>query len=416
MVKYCGKLCIFSYCVYVHYSGYFLYRCNLPLTLEFYGLSLPDEIVQHIKCHVLYPPETEGMYEQQPGQKLQNISIKLQASTTLNRLNVLCESLERFFAKFEKDSLKVLVFFHVHKSSLFSKWLSYNIQCHPVTVEAVSEAIQETKALIVRLIQGEAEYREIVAKGTVVLKDIDTKLEISILEKSISVLSLQVEKKGGLPGVKSMIELFKASSHINTLRKLFQRYNLTICVNDADFKELCEIALCANDQLTPNLAIQCLNDVRTKLKIPDEESVDCLEILDVVLKSKTFYDFLLVRRFYGERGHKSFRQQYELITAQLLNKASDFEEKLLNDLLPAFKFLSPFIAKYDDSTQRTQPSFNDLVSEMWKLDTKHGPKQLQNVYENVHLVLQWFSEVQVYKYISIILYIYIIIGIQLSEW
>lgn len=347
-----------------------------------------------------------GVYEYyKPGQVQERIFLGLQPSTTLNKLSDLNKQLECFFEDFVGDTQIMFVFFYVHKSCLFDKYLRYNIQCllnetpegqhRKVTIQVVSEAVKRTKILIVRLIQGEAEYREIVADGAVVLKDIDTKFEFSILEKSISKLCLNVVERSGLLGVKAIIELFKATLHIETLRRVFNRYNLTDCAGDVEFKALCTIASCANEKLTPNRAIDCLTAVKRELLIPNDESVDCLDIFDVIYESKIFYEFLLARRFYGKKGHKSFRQQYELITAQLQNKASDFEEKILNDLLPAFQFLSPFIAKYDDNVERTQPSFKHLVSEIWMLDTKQGPKQLKNVYQNVHLVLQWFSEVQV---------------------
>ena len=370
---------------------------------------MPDDIIQDIDCHVIYPKGREGIHYRTSNKKSEcNYSLKIKPDTTLSELSKLCDRLQLYYKDLEGEhTLEVFVFFHLHRSSLFEKYMRYNIQCLldtntpgasnqcEVTVPILSKAIQKTEALIRRLIQGEAEYREIVADGAVVLKDVNTGLEIEVLQKSIDVLHLHVKERNGLIGVKAMVELFKAASHIKTLGKIFHLFNLKLCAEDEYFKELNEIMSRANDQLTPNYAITLLRRVKTILVISDEKSVDCLEFLDAVLNSKTFYDFLLVRRFYGKPGHKAFRQQYDLITAHLQNKASHFEEMILNHMLPAFKFLSPFIAKYDDKPERTQPGFQELVSAIWELDIESGPVMLRNVYQNVHLVFQWFSDVQV---------------------
>ena len=387
-------------------------RCILPLALQLYNLSLRADIMRDIECYVIYPKGREGVHHRIPDQKSEsnNYSLKLRPETTLNHLVDLCDRLQSYYMELEGSALNFFVFFHLNNSSLFEKYLKHNIQyvlstyvvtkpgahshCE-VTVKVLSEAIQRTKILICCLIQGEAKYSEIVANGAVVLKDINTELEISVLEKSIDALSLPVNERNGLIGVKAMVELFKAAAHVNTLENIFQRYNLKLCAEDESFKDLCVIASRANDQLTPKDAINLLERVKTILHIPDEKSVDCLEFLGDIFNAKTFYEFLLFRRFYGKLGYKAFRQQYELITVQLQNKASQFEEMILNHLFPAFHFLSPFIGKFDDKVERMQPQFGELVSAMWELDTKFGPIKLRNVYQNIHIVLQWFSEVQV---------------------
>ena len=386
------------------------FRCYFPSVLQLYGVSLPDVVLQDIKHFLDYPDEREGIHHRKPDQSSACVSITVKDGTMLRDLNLLCERLENFLNEFKEDSLKVFVFFRVHQSSLFEKYLRYNIKClfdealrsstegqreSEVTVRIFSEAIMHTKVIICRLIQGDAEYREMKAEGSVVLEDIDTEKEFSVLEMSVEKLSLSVSGKSGLLGVKAMIELFKASSHIKLLEKIFDRYKLKLCNGDKAFIELRNIKLHINEHLTPNAAREYLKTVKKTLQISDKKSVDCLGFLREVFMSKEFYEFLLHRGFYGIQGHRAFRQQYALITAQLQNKASDFEEKILNHLLPAFQFLSPFIAKYDDNNERTEPSFKDLVREMWTLDTEVGPKKLRNVYQNVHLVIQWFSEVQV---------------------
>ena len=391
---------------------------------------MPSEIIQDLERHIQFPEGKEGVLHTSAShpsfQKSGSISTKPQPDTSLRKLSELHDTLVDFFCELQGYPLDFLIFFRLHKSTLFDKYLRLHIQnvliqmksaVHDepslnimpefavkskvdkpsvVTVNVLKEAIKKTELTVCSLIEGKAKYKDIVAEGAVVLQDINTELEFSILEKSTRILSLRVESRSGLTGVRCILELFKASTHIETLRSIFERYHLERCAQDKEFMTLKEIPKLVNDQLTPNEATEKLKTVKDILMIQKGTSVDCLEFLNEVYKSKEFHKFLLRRRFYGDQGHRAFRQQYELITAQLQNKASNYEERILNHLFPAFQFISPFIVpKPEDACLRDQPSFGELVRTMWKLDITNGPSQLRNVYRNIHIVLQWFAQVQV---------------------
>ena len=253
----------------------------------------------------------------------------------------------------------------------------------------LQEAIKKTKSTICSLIEGKAKYKDIKAEGAVELENMDTELEFSILEKAVRTLQLMVESESGLKGMRCILELLKASAYIETFGNIFRRYKLKCCAEDKNFLALKDIQASINDQLTPNIATEKLGRVRNILKIRDNHPVDCLMFLNEVYEGEQFYKFLSVRRFYGDQGHRAFRQQYELITTQLQNKTSSYEEKILNHLLPAFQFLSPFMSSTVD------PSFDTLVETMWKLDRENGPIQLRNICRHINLVIQWFAQVQV---------------------
>lgn len=376
------------------------FRCTLPSILQEYGLELPSEVAQDLECFVKFPETKE--YTAVDG--FVSVSAEVQTQTSLRNLSDLYEGLTSFLKELEGHTLDLLVFFHLHESSLFQKYLKLKIRnelctkpedSNPVTVKVLISAVTKTKSLICSIIEGKAKYSDITAEGAVVLKDIDIDTEFSILEKSIPLLNIHMQSPSGLKGVKCMLELFKASTYIKRLGEIFQRYDLICCIEDENYKALDKIPQCVDDELTPITAMELLKTVKTLLQFPVNTSVDCLEFLNEIFKSKAFYEFILVRRFYGKQGHKAFRQQYELITVQLQNKASDFEEKILNHLFPAFQFLSPFVTTSDVSHKRIQPQFRELVSAMWELDIINGPTKLRNVYQNIHLVLQWFSQVQV---------------------
>jgi hypothetical protein len=249
-------------------------------------------------------------------------------------------------------------------------------------------AVKNTKYTLCSLIEGKAKYKDIKAEGAVELENMNTELEFSILEKAVRTSHVRVESESGLKGIRCILELLKASTYIETLGNIFQRYKLKSCTEDKHFLGLKDIQASVNDQLTPNIATEKLGHVRDILKIPENDPIDCVGFLNDIYEGEQFHKFLSVRRFYGDQGHRAFRQQYELITAQLQNKTSNYEEEILNQLLPAFQFLSPFISTTDDV------SFNTLVEAMWKLDRYNGPIQLRNICRHINLVVQWFAQVQ----------------------
>ena len=335
----------------------------------------------------------------------QSVATTIKLDTTLCELCDLHEHLDSFLEPIQGDILKFLVFFRLNKSILFDKYLRLQIQAqleissvespamstsvHALSMPILKVAIQNTKCMVCSLIEGEAKYKDIKAEGAVELDAINTDLEFSILEKAVCTLHLKVKSDCGLTGMRNILEMLKAANYITTLGNIFRRYKLTCCNEDKKFSALKDIQACVNDQLTPNTATEKLAQVRDILKIPKKLPVDCLKFLHEIYKSDQFHEFLSVRRFYGGQGHRAFRQQYELITAQLQNKTSSYEEKVLNHLLPAFQFLSPFISTM------VGPSFDELVETVWKLDRENGPIQLRNICQHISLVLQWFSQVQV---------------------
>ena len=405
--------------------------------LSEYGVNFPSDIVELIEKNVVFPNKKEGKIQistSHPSfQSIESISVKLEPDTSLQTLTTLHKRLEEFFCELQGFPMEFLIFFRFHKSSLFDMYLRLHIQsilektltAHKqqslnilppelktakiqqmeVTVLVLKEAIMKTQDTVSSLVQGRAKYKDIVAGGVIRLDSINNEWEFSVLEKSTRILGLQVETLDGLSGVKCMLELFKACSHITTLQNICHRYHLEKCRHDQKFVALNEIVEAVQDpkqveSLTPIEATERLKIVKYHLVIEKDTSVDCLEFLDEVYKSREFHKFILQRRFYGDRGHKAFHQKYELITAQLQNKGSDFEEQILNQLFPAFQFLSPFVVPvYEGASARDQPSFSALVSSMWKLDRKNGPTWLRNVYKNIHLIHQWFAQVQVSIYL-----------------
>ena len=382
------------------------FRCSLISVLTEYGLEIPCQITDALHRHVQYPEGEEGILYTSPTHPFypstQSIDTEIKESTSLGELCDFHQCLISFLQPLQRADLQLLLFFRLHNSVLFDKYLRLQIRAElegssaksptkttSVTIPILQVAVKNTKYTLCSLIEGKAKYKDIKSVGAVELENMNTELEFSILEKAVRTLHLTVESESGLKGIRCILELLKASSYIETLSNIFQRYKLKSCTEDKHFLGLKDIQASVNDQLTPNIATEKLGHVRDILKIPENDPIDCLGFLNDIYEGEQFHKFLSVRRFYGDQGHRAFRQQYELITAQLQNKTSSYEEKILNQLLPAFQFLSPFISTTDDV------SFNTLVEAMWKLDRYNGPIQLRNICRHINLVVQWFAQVQV---------------------
>ena len=128
-----------------------------------------------------------------------------------------------------------------------------------------------------------------------------------------------------------------------------------------------------------------MNIIKTSLCLEGSVNYSCLNIFPVVANSAAFYQFIQEKQFTGEKGQALFQQQYQLITAQLQHE--EYDDNVLNQLSAAFVFMAPFMDK--------EQNFQSLMSQVTKLDTSHGLKQLDTVNENITLVRLRFSRAEV---------------------
>ena len=222
------------------------FRCSLTSVLKEYGLNIPDQITDALDQHVQYPKGSEGVLCTSSTHPFypstQSIDMEITESTLLCELCDLHQSLVSFLEPLQETHLNFLLFFRLHNSILFDKYLRYQIhtvlqkssaespaKSTSVTVPILQVAIKNTKYTVCSLIEGKAKYKDIKAQGAVELENMDTELEFSILEKAVHTLHLTVESESGLEGIRCILELFKVSTHIETLGNIFRKYKLKSC-------------------------------------------------------------------------------------------------------------------------------------------------------------------------------------------
>ena len=403
--------------------------CTLPSLLQHWGVALPPHLVDLIS-HVVFPREkTVELLDNQPFPNItgvfqpnSEISLKLTKALSLHKLFELVNEME-VFLKPIMHVLEILVFFTLHRCEMFEKYLQVYLKKNetgvrekhsPTTVLATSmctkpwsedqsvegnlplhvlqKAVVQTYDLIMKLMQGNATYSEIVAEGELNLENLNIEQEISTLHSFTAYLKLPMSSYAGLAGVQSILELFQYVHYIRIIHSVCEQYQLQGCLEDGNLFELCQLVKdldlkknCHGVKLTLIEVCQQIDRVKKILCLGEERSFYCLELFNAVRDSAAFYQFVCEKQFVGEKGQAMFQQQYQLITAQLQHE--EYSETVLNHLYAAFKFIQPFMD--------THQSFYQLMLQVTSLDVTNGIKQLQTVNSNITLIQLWFSHAEV---------------------
>ena len=410
--------------------------CTLPAILVDYGINLPPICVDLISKHVLFPneekalaadllinpfpPNTSGSF--QPGL---DIALKLTKAIMLKDTADLVRELSAFLTPL-REHLDMLVFFKLHNSVIFNKYVQLNLRKEAerransqasltassrsflipslpglspldetiletgTTLNMLIGALSRTRYMLLKLMEGTAAYREIIAEGDLNLENLDIDAEFVTLTAFSRSFTKPLASCGGLAGVRSMLELFKYTIQIEIIHSVCEQYKLKGCLDDSTLIKLVHLveslkSEATRDKITPLEAAEQLKEVKEALCLTSQPHSKSLDLFASVANSAIFYQFVRDKKFVGDRGHAHFRQQYQLITAQLQHE--EYDETVLNHLYAAFRFIEPFMDTVQD--------FSQLMSRVVSLDTTHGLKQLETVNANITLIRLWFNRAEV---------------------
>ena len=411
--------------------------CTLPQILHRYGVMFPSKFTKHLLLPgenvttsgeqlLVNPitPSTNGTF-QPPSQ---NASLVATKGLTVKELVGLAEQLDQF-VKPILDHMHMLVFFSLHQSEIFNNYLllqlkeefsvkkaapSLHSSMMPsltipalqmlskqrdegpkeegVSLQILAKALNTTRALLVKLIQGTAKYSEIIAEdGELKLEKINIEAEFNTFTAFFATVELasQVNSHDGLKGILSMLELFQYTSvHIPTIHNVCEQYKLEGCLKDPTLRELAMLAEeveRSRANLIPLEAVDKMRLVKKSLCLKTLGPYHSLGLFAAVANSAAFFQFVRDMKFDGEKGQAVFGQQYQLITAQLQHE--EYNENVLNHLYAAYKFILPFMD--------TKQNFSSLMSKVTSLDVSGGLKQLETVNSNITLIRLWFSRAEV---------------------
>ena len=411
--------------------------CTLPSLLAQYGVGLPPLLQDLITKHVLFPGETKLLQQGPLENKISSntngrfdlgydISLQISQGLNLKNLHNLVQGLVSFLDSI-LDHIDMLVYFKLCHCEMFEKYLllaleketaSQSRKRNPMSTlsnfafsipkplvsmqmaEAESDegvklsvllkSLDNTKQLLVKLMEGKATYSEIIAEGNIDLSSLDIEREFDILGGFTTLLHHTLKSRDGLTNVRNMLELFQYTKFIVSIKDVCQQYGLQNCLEDKTLKDIVAIA----EELQPEKSRHNLTLIKASEKMEmvkkalfgiKQPRILCLKLFEAIADSAVFYRFIKDKGFTGTRGKAVFTQQYQLITAQLQHE--EYDETVLNHLLAAFQFMSPFMNAHQ--------SFRALMNEVISLDTSNRLKQLETVKTNITLIQLWFSRAEV---------------------
>ena len=254
-------------------------------------------------------------------------------------------------------------------------------------------ALTQTRDHLLKLLEGTATYADIIAEGELKLEKLNIEKEFTTLTNFYHFLNIPMQDYAGLNGVRSMLELFQYAAYIHTIHSVCEQYGLKGCLDDPTLQELLALAKELNLEanramLTPLDAARKMQRVREVLGLSEKSDSRCLDLFAAVADSAAFYQFVRDKQFVGPKGHAIFRQQYQLITAQLQHE--EYDETVLNHLYAAYKFIEPFM--------ETKQNLHELMTQVTSLDATNGLKQLETVNTNITLIRLWFSRAEVSRW------------------
>lgn len=394
-------------------------------------MKLPSDLSALLRESILFPGETKEtvnmkLVEQAPSPSTTGTfappdrAVKLQASKhlSLELLTSITEELTDFVYPLAQY-IDILVYFKLHPSKVFNVYLQNEVEklvvqeVHmehalkdqkeeqharlPVTVSILRNSLERTVALMVKIVTGDATYREIVAGGLLGITSsgsqkfpdvrFDVEKEFQDLVECPQIGSYCTD---GLYRIKCLLKLLQLPHYVKMIDRVCSQYHLHKCQEGADFKKILKWALDLQSEeerasLTPADAVTKWKEVQKIFCLHDDASLKCLDLFPKIADSVDFYHFLEEKQFTGKNGEILFRQQYDLVTAQLQHE--EYNETVLNHLYAAFEFISPF----------TDPgqAFSCLMKVVTTLDTTEGIIQLDTIKNNMHLIRLWFSRAEV---------------------
>ena len=405
----------------------------MPNLLIEYGIEIPENIAVCLSQQLVFPGEKIEGYSAVTVNDIppsvtgafrpcHDVSLKLASNVTLCQLSKFVHDLDELLSPIQ-ENLDIFIYFFLHKSAIFHTYLRYQLRKHNgqalehslssqaavshvrtmsgaflnnirrnsepfkgISWKCLAEALKETKELLFKLVKGTAQYGDVTAGGNLPLEKMDLNFEFKVLVDYIKCLHSGDENYTGLLSIHCKLELLQC---ILNVYSVCEQYHMKGCLQDACLQEIKAIAddlqqVTCCDQLTLKDAVDKIVSAFCLKKQGLGYDLQCLRLFPVVADSAIFCQLIKDKQFYGDAGREVFRQQYELITAQLQHE--EYDEVVLNHLLVAFQVISPFL---DD-----EQDFESLMSQVNEMSITTGCQGLQTVNKNIHLVRLWFSRVE----------------------
>lgn len=320
---------------------------------------------------------------------------KVKSNCTFHDLNKLEECIKNFFLPIEHEMV-MFVYFKAHGSVFFDAHLKSQLKSnrghHSTTVENLGLSLTKTKEVIMHFMDGSIKYNELILNGELKVQIIFD--EEMLLQNALDLNFFEICSPTGFQDLSNLSEVFGLSYHAATLHEIFARFKLEHISRDDRFIDCYEMTSkfredAVNIDTELKTAKKLLDEIRLKFCLNSTMNIQCLNILVRIRDSPELHKFIEAKKFFGEKGLDSFRQQYQLITTRLQHM--DYDESVLNNLPGAVKLISPL---YRINESESRNPFKDVMYSV--LDNSNfNTTKLQNVNKNMGLIQRWFSHADV---------------------
>ena len=400
------------------------YRSHIQSVLNKYYIELPPVIDAHLK-ELVIPSTGHHEIPSTNGSLVYNvITYRPNQSSQLSSLESLKVSLTTFLEPLE-ESLDTLVFVDLKSCQILVKCIDYFLEkLYPTYLLAhyssqtlftdsnkfdhhyvkrmvqLNTAVREAEIIVLSLIEGNVRMD--------IIADIFNSSDVKNIDLSVENESLQqyYKLKIGRETVVNisnnfiaLLELLDVYKHIFALQKTIMFFDLNKCLNDPIMIQLIEIAKevdetqKVNEVESPNThfisssgACKKVSTIKNIFGIEDLIDNPCFNLFSLLQHGCPLFGFAQERGYNLSNGMDTFRQEYQLVTADLLYE--DHHEELLAVLLGAMQLTSCF---FDESC-----SLLDLWAKINKIsDVSAATVQLKTVNEEIGLIRIWFNRIAV---------------------
>ena len=382
--------------------------CTLPALLQEYGVALPQNLQEMIANYVLFPGDEKPHNWESPvnpmppstSQQFQlghGISLELAKNVSLYQLAEMITGLDTFQAPLLQH-LQKLVFFKLHKSLLFDKYLRSQIKhctgkarqpksqskiesslCLPKSSQVCNLQYDEREYCVsmdvfVQSLKNTELFLFAVMKGDirVTIKEIIDVQSLSVMEETSLIMKFSNIYNLDCPGISKsqrILKLCQWMEYIQNIQFIFHQYQLKNCIQDAKFTRLVSIINgLILEEITQDDADEMLKQIEEMFNIND---MNYLKLLTAMGDSESFYKVLQENA--GIALHHPVFQQLQHDTA------------VIDDLPIAISLMSIFDDKEQDVVS--------LLSRIFEVpNVQDCIHKLKNINTNLALVVQLFSD------------------------
>ena len=300
------------------------------------------------------------------------------------------------------------VWISLHTNQLFRLYFDHNYkQCYRVCshdasqVQVFHDALVKTEETLHKLLSNsDATYEDMTLCGHIRREDFQMIDEHDIENVAVCIIDdvnspQDCKTLDGFIGLHAFMKFFSYEHLLEKVCNVCTGLDLTGCLEDSDFKQIEQIWKERNsfEGLTLRKATDYVEVIEKCLMLPGTER--CIELFNELLHSTEFYHF--VRDRYYNRTETadpkekkqlaiiSFRQTIEFVQHQLVNE--DYEEQVLQKVLPAFDYILPFMD--------TEQSFHSLMQQVRELSHATKFEELKVVRENFQNIATWLRQVRI---------------------